>query len=388
MLSSKVSPAEPATLTFSVDYQPATHDVCCGRGKRYWNHTGNERYRELIRLSLNQYSTARTKRERNRVAKTVVDTIYSEGGRFIRTDQSDKWHDIGYKAAIEKADHSLRDHATPQKVEKPDSKPIALPKGYIPSDNDVILGKGKKNWHHQGNIRFRQLTRSQVKAYQKYPEKEDRDQIIRNIIQEVLVRGGRFVRQNEDGDWFDIGEGQARDKVDHSLRDQVYVQSKQQQQEEEGSATLTTSTGADTNSSSSGTTGNIRHQIRSQVEQDQQLFEVASTRERSGGLSFDASPHLKDDLLESAVRGDLASPIESSHIAENNIFSSSSDGSRGERDEDSDSSPPNPGKAMTWTGIPNERRTGATTSESPSSTSLVSSLLDRQHQPSSQHNNS
>mmetsp|Transcript_17043 Transcript_17043/g.46729 ORF Transcript_17043/g.46729 Transcript_17043/m.46729 type:complete len:692 (+) Transcript_17043:60-2135(+) len=205
------------------DYTPSAFDVCCGRGKKNWNHQGNMNYRQLIRSTVEAYQCA-GKRERTKIIHSIMQTIRQQGGRFVKQDaDSGRWIDIGFASALEKVDHSLRDQAAPQEPIEMLSGPVGLPNGYQPQNVDVCCGRGKKNWNHQGNVWFRELIRSKVKQYQDAGDKHEKTSLIVSVVEAVRQRGGRFVKQ--DGNtklWYDIGEAQSRDKVDHSLRDQVY----------------------------------------------------------------------------------------------------------------------------------------------------------------------
>ena len=108
----------------------------------------------------------------------------------------------------------------------------ALPEGHQPTPHDVCCGRGKKNWNHEGNTAFRKLIREHVKPYQEAINKQQRNSIIDGIVELVYEQGGRFLKQDDSKKWYDIGEIQAREKVGHSLRDQVNAQQKAQQQQQ------------------------------------------------------------------------------------------------------------------------------------------------------------
>jgi hypothetical protein len=107
------------------------------------------------------------------------------------------------------------------------AKPNFLPIGYEPTALDVCCGRGKKNWRHQGNISFRRIIRIRVDSYISAPTKQDKSSIVVAIVDDIRLLGGKFLKQDDSGRWYDIGDSQARDKVGHSLRDQVTALSKQ-----------------------------------------------------------------------------------------------------------------------------------------------------------------
>jgi hypothetical protein len=107
------------------------------------------------------------------------------------------------------------------------AKPNFLPMGYVPTALDVCCGRGKKNWRHQGNISFRKIIRIRVDSYISAPTKQDKSYIVVAIVDDLRLLGGKFLKQDDNtGRWYDIGDSQARDKVGHSLRDQVTALSK------------------------------------------------------------------------------------------------------------------------------------------------------------------
>mmetsp|Transcript_14491 Transcript_14491/g.31625 ORF Transcript_14491/g.31625 Transcript_14491/m.31625 type:complete len:321 (+) Transcript_14491:287-1249(+) len=110
-------------------------------------------------------------------------------------------------------------------------QPTGLPGGYQPSPFDVCCGRGKKNWNHEGNTIFRRLIRSNVQGYQDAIDKQEKSSIVISIVDTIRSQGGRFLKQDDDKQWYDIGDSQAREKVGHSLRDQVNAQTKQQMKE-------------------------------------------------------------------------------------------------------------------------------------------------------------
>lgn len=73
---------------------------------------------------------------------------------------------------------------------------------------------------------FRKLIRSNVQRYQDTKDKQEKAAIVISIVDIVRRHGGRFLKQDDDEQWYDMGDNQARDKVGHSLRDQVNAQLK------------------------------------------------------------------------------------------------------------------------------------------------------------------
>jgi hypothetical protein len=97
-------------------YIPSDSDICCGRGKRNWNMTGNVNFRKHIRASVARYVVASSRNEKTAVVISVFNEIRRQRARFLKQQQhqhgrSGCWYDIGDAAARKKVSHSLRDHA-------------------------------------------------------------------------------------------------------------------------------------------------------------------------------------------------------------------------------------------------------------------------------------
>jgi hypothetical protein len=119
----------------------------------------------------------------------------------------------------------LNNIQTPTRLAPP--KATALPVGYIPSSLDICCGRGKKNWNYEGNVTFRNIVQANVSRYIDAPTKSDKTSVVVGIVDDIRSLGGRFLKEDDSGNWYDIGDAQAREKVGHSLRDQVSSQGRQ-----------------------------------------------------------------------------------------------------------------------------------------------------------------
>jgi hypothetical protein len=117
---------------------------------------------------------------------------------------------------------------------RPRERGDLLPKDYEPTDCDVCCGRGKRNWNHPGNLNFRNFIQSKTDEYMAAPSKTDKTAIVCKIVEDMRGQGCKFINQDEKtGRWFDIGDAQAREKVGHSLRDQVTAINRQIKKEQE-----------------------------------------------------------------------------------------------------------------------------------------------------------
>jgi hypothetical protein len=88
--------------------------------------------------------------------------------------------------------------------------------------NDVLCGRGGRINCHPGNVQFRDLVHSSKKDYiSKATKKLEKAHIAADIVYEIRSRNppGRFLKEDPDGAWFDIGDHKAIKKVGQALRE-------------------------------------------------------------------------------------------------------------------------------------------------------------------------
>ena len=82
--------------------KPLPNDILCGRGGSSNRHQGNVDFRELVAANKQIY-VGLTKKQKMMIARKIVDTIHSTGGRFIAKDNSTGFfYDIGLPRSLEK----------------------------------------------------------------------------------------------------------------------------------------------------------------------------------------------------------------------------------------------------------------------------------------------
>jgi hypothetical protein len=102
--SSNMTPLPP-------NFEPGPDDVICGRGKKCYNHVGNERFRLRVLTYLDEYSAAKSKLDKSGVLSKVVDAVRQQSpkGGFVKQDEKGNWHEVGDFLAREKTSQSFRD---------------------------------------------------------------------------------------------------------------------------------------------------------------------------------------------------------------------------------------------------------------------------------------
>jgi hypothetical protein len=83
----------------------------------------------------------------------------------------------------------------------------------IPTNNDVLLGKGKPTQEHIGNMRLHLLVEDHFPRYED-TNKKGKTEIAREVVQLIKSSSGRFLRM-EKGVWVQVPDEIAREKVSH-----------------------------------------------------------------------------------------------------------------------------------------------------------------------------
>lgn len=102
-----------------------------------------------------------------------------------------------------------------------------LSPNFVPSDYDVICGKGKSCFNHPGNKSFRKLVGLYLDGYAEATTKLEKSAIVSSIIQTVRTQnpGGGFVKlDTPSGVWQEVGDHLAREKVGQTIRDALHSQ--------------------------------------------------------------------------------------------------------------------------------------------------------------------
>ncbi|CAB9518731.1 Nitrilase family, member 2 [Seminavis robusta] len=112
-----------------------------------------------------------------------------------------------------------------------------LPKDYIPGDNTVIICRGKRCITHEGNKRFRNIVKSELRGYVSTNNKIEKSVILLGVIRQVRKNnndGIGFVKQDlSTGRWYELTEFASRVSAAQAFRDansSGYKSSKQSKQ--------------------------------------------------------------------------------------------------------------------------------------------------------------
>lgn len=115
-----------------------------------------------------------------------------------------------------------------QKYSSAQSRPQILvpPRGigpvYALNPNDVLCGRGGRINSHPGNVQFREMVQLRKKDYlAKTTKKLQKAHIADEVVKRIrgMTPSGRFLKEDSDGAWYDIGDKKAIKKVGQALRE-------------------------------------------------------------------------------------------------------------------------------------------------------------------------
>lgn len=88
-----------------------------------------------------------------------------------------------------------------------------------PRKADVLCGRGKVRFHHEGNESFRMLIAEHLEMYKMATTKKLKMQVIELVVDFAIARGGRFLIQITEDTWVDGGIKQGKKKAGRAMRD-------------------------------------------------------------------------------------------------------------------------------------------------------------------------
>jgi len=97
-----------------------------------------------------------------------------------------------------------------------------------PTDHDVLFGRGGMTNSHPGNRRFRDVIALHRPDYIR-AVKMDKPAVARRIVKAIRYGNppGRFLKKNDDGLWYDVGDRTAAEKTSQGLRERSNAEKRQ-----------------------------------------------------------------------------------------------------------------------------------------------------------------
>mmetsp|Transcript_19704 Transcript_19704/g.47565 ORF Transcript_19704/g.47565 Transcript_19704/m.47565 type:complete len:712 (+) Transcript_19704:182-2317(+) len=107
----------------------------------------------------------------------------------------------------------------------------------VPSQLDVLLGRGRSIQEHTGNLRCRHVVGSYRDRYDT-ASKNEKTEIIRRVVEQVHQWGGRFLERSSDGPaWCTVSDDHARYKISHGFRNHKRLAAQKKSAETSGNET-------------------------------------------------------------------------------------------------------------------------------------------------------
>lgn len=141
-------------------------------------------------------------------------------------------------------------------------KVLLLPQNYVPSDSDIVCGRGKLYSMHPGNRKYARAIRGYLQCYLQAPTRIDRSIVVASVVMELQESGHRFVKLDNSKSsrtatgqsWFVLNDDATHEKVSHAIRDVLKKNPVELQQQGKHAAGLGKK--KDTDKSRSTTTSN------------------------------------------------------------------------------------------------------------------------------------
>jgi len=114
---------------------------------------------------------------------------------------------------------TMNDATKKKRKRAPRKKVIPHQKHYlVPTDIDVLMGRGGKSNHHPGNVQYRAEIDGLQEHYKKTHDKDGKTSISEKLVLHIQSHAGNFLEKDKDG-WYVIDDIVARRKVSQALRE-------------------------------------------------------------------------------------------------------------------------------------------------------------------------
>ena len=87
----------------------------------------------------------------------------------------------------------------------------------LPTDDDVICGRGRGIWTNPGNLKFKRIIEENLHRYSSAISKKEKMTVIESVYELMIVNGSRFLKE-EYGLYYEINKKDARQKTARAIR--------------------------------------------------------------------------------------------------------------------------------------------------------------------------
>jgi len=123
----------------------------------------------------------------------------------------------------------------------------------VPSNDDVLMGRGGKNNQHIGNERLREMARARAADY-KAADKKEKSEISLDLIRQVHANGGRFLKRDPVSmQWHLVPVELSRVKASQCCRDAVSMKKRRSSGSSSTSSSTTEGAGQKTDTQTANT---------------------------------------------------------------------------------------------------------------------------------------
>lgn len=110
------------------------------------------------------------------------------------------------------------------------SRKISIPQtdlsaSYKPTCNDIICGRGRGSFLHEGNKAYLALLRRNIPTYLAAGKRKEKSIIISTLVSSLKTRGFRFLKQDEKNTrWYELSKQECYERTAHAIRDLIRKQ--------------------------------------------------------------------------------------------------------------------------------------------------------------------
>lgn len=116
-VASEAIPVALKNFQSSIEH-PSDVDCLCGKDTTFGRHPGNRMFRQKILATLPLFMAARTKTEKMKATRSIVDFMERKGSRFLKLKANGSWVEIDTQATRDKVSHALRFAARQRKKQE------------------------------------------------------------------------------------------------------------------------------------------------------------------------------------------------------------------------------------------------------------------------------
>jgi hypothetical protein len=113
----------------------------------------------------------------------------------------------------------------PEYLSHPNSTGVCTKKTLVATEItefDILLGRGKASFNHDGNRRFRKFIANHASTYANLDDCFDKSMVVYAVYQSIICAGGRFLQyKNSLNGWCEVEAKVARSKIGHAIRDAI-----------------------------------------------------------------------------------------------------------------------------------------------------------------------